>query len=311
MSSSLGFQFLIYALWRGGTAFFPGDNFENTLRAFEDYKVQCLVGSPGGFENLLRWFDVIPVVPEQHRGHVLRRRRPVALAVKPAALAHLLASDSGLWLDRGEHVGDRARARDRRCAARGRLRDARRHRSDRRCVGHDSAAGPGGRGAGEERLCASTAISAIPRSRRKVFRNGWFYPGDIGTLSADNLLGRHRARAGRAQSRRRQDQSGDDRGGAVAVQGRHRGGGLQPCPTSTASTRFARSVVSAEKLDEQPLRAHCEELHCRGHSRRPNTFSSTVCRTTKWARSTAAVCRMLVNQRGWPPVVAPRFRWAA
>jgi acyl-CoA synthetase (AMP-forming)/AMP-acid ligase II len=59
VSSSLGFQFLIYTLWRGGTAFFPGKDFESTLPVFEDYKVQCVVGSPGGFENLLRWFDVI------------------------------------------------------------------------------------------------------------------------------------------------------------------------------------------------------------------------------------------------------------
>ena len=47
-------------LWRGGTIFFPGDDFGNTLRVIEDYRVQCLIGSPGGFENLLRWFDTVP-----------------------------------------------------------------------------------------------------------------------------------------------------------------------------------------------------------------------------------------------------------
>src|SRR5271169_971531 len=56
VSSSLGFQFLMYALSRGGTAFFPGENFESTLRAIDDYKVQCMVGAPGGFETLLRWY---------------------------------------------------------------------------------------------------------------------------------------------------------------------------------------------------------------------------------------------------------------
>ena len=60
LSSYLGFQCLIYGLWRGGTIFFPGDDFGNTLRVFEDYRVQCLIGSPGGFENLLRWFDTVP-----------------------------------------------------------------------------------------------------------------------------------------------------------------------------------------------------------------------------------------------------------
>ena len=60
VSSSLGFQFLIYALSRGGTAFFPGGDFETTFPAFEQYKIQCVVGSPGGFENLLHWFDAVP-----------------------------------------------------------------------------------------------------------------------------------------------------------------------------------------------------------------------------------------------------------
>ena len=60
VSSSLGFQFLIYALSRGGTAFLPGRDFETTLPAFEQYKIQCVVGSPGGFENLLHWFDAVP-----------------------------------------------------------------------------------------------------------------------------------------------------------------------------------------------------------------------------------------------------------
>src|SRR5262249_25027207 len=60
LSSSLGFQVLIYTLSRGGPAFFPGPDFGSTLRVIEDYKVQCLVGSPGGFENLLRWFYAVP-----------------------------------------------------------------------------------------------------------------------------------------------------------------------------------------------------------------------------------------------------------
>src|ERR1700733_1060771 len=60
ISSSLGFQFLIYTLWRGGMAFFPGKDFQSTLPVLDQYKVQCLTGSPGGFENLLRWFDLVP-----------------------------------------------------------------------------------------------------------------------------------------------------------------------------------------------------------------------------------------------------------
>ena len=60
VSSSLGFQFLMYTLSRGGTAVFPGETFAATLPVIEAYKVQCLVSSPGGYENLLSWFDTVP-----------------------------------------------------------------------------------------------------------------------------------------------------------------------------------------------------------------------------------------------------------
>ena len=37
---------------------FPGSGLADTFPALEQYKVQCMVASPGGFENLVRWFDV-------------------------------------------------------------------------------------------------------------------------------------------------------------------------------------------------------------------------------------------------------------
>src|SRR5262249_54442763 len=54
ITTSLGFQMLVYTLWRGGTMFFTGATFEATMRALEQYKVQCMVASPGGLEGLLR-----------------------------------------------------------------------------------------------------------------------------------------------------------------------------------------------------------------------------------------------------------------
>ena len=56
-STSLGFQFLIYTLWRGGTVFMTGDNVDAVFQAFEYYKVQCVVASPGGLANLLQYCD--------------------------------------------------------------------------------------------------------------------------------------------------------------------------------------------------------------------------------------------------------------
>src|ERR1043165_157742 len=56
-SSSLGFQSIVHTLCRGGLAMFAGEDFASTLRAMQDYKVECLISSPGGFENWLRLID--------------------------------------------------------------------------------------------------------------------------------------------------------------------------------------------------------------------------------------------------------------
>jgi acyl-CoA synthetase (AMP-forming)/AMP-acid ligase II len=60
LTSEQGFRWIIYTLWRGGTVFLPGKTFETTLKSFEDYKTQCLVSSPDGLENLVKWFGAAP-----------------------------------------------------------------------------------------------------------------------------------------------------------------------------------------------------------------------------------------------------------
>jgi acyl-coenzyme A synthetase/AMP-(fatty) acid ligase len=57
LSTSLGFQFLIYTLWRGGMYFFIGNSVEDTLQAFEQYKVQGWIAAPSGLANLLSYFE--------------------------------------------------------------------------------------------------------------------------------------------------------------------------------------------------------------------------------------------------------------
>src|SRR6185436_16980886 len=60
ITASLGFQFLLAALWRGGTYFLPGDSFESTLTAMEQFKTQCVLAPPSGLELLLKWFEMTP-----------------------------------------------------------------------------------------------------------------------------------------------------------------------------------------------------------------------------------------------------------
>ena len=187
ISSSLGFQFLIYALSRGGTAFFTGDNFASTLRVIEDYKVQCLVGSPGGFENLLRWFDAVPAYQSNVEvifcgGDVLSRS--LSDRLRSRICSHLIAAygsteASMLAVAHAHEIADAPRA-----------------------VGFvtpgvviqivdsfGTLLSPGQEG--RVRVRSEYAVDGYlgdPEESKSVFRDGWFYPGDLGTLSADGLL---------------------------------------------------------------------------------------------------------------------------
>jgi acyl-CoA synthetase (AMP-forming)/AMP-acid ligase II len=257
LSSSLGFQFLIYALWRGGTAFFPGDNFESTLRVFEDYKVQCLVGSPGGFENLLRWFDVTPSYQSNIEvlfcaGDALLRTLSDRLRAR--ICSHLVsvygATETSMSATAHAHeIADAPRA-----------------------VGFVTpgvaiqivdASGtivpPGQEGA--VRVRSEYAVDGYfgnPEESSKVFRNGWFYPGDVGTLNADNLL----VITGREQAVLN---LGGDKINPETIElvlSQFKGvieAAAFSIPNEYGVGEVCAVVVSAEKLDEQPLRAHCQQ----------------------------------------------------
>ena len=187
VSSSLGFQFLIYALWRGGTAFFPGKDFATTLPAFEQYKVQCMVGSPGGFENLLRWYDVAAAYQSDIEvvlcaGDVLSR--PLSDRLRARICSHLVtfygSTEASMSATAHAHeIADVPRA-----------------------VGFVTpdvtiqvvdAAGTilSPDQEGYVRLKSKFAVDQYfgnPEESSKVFREGWFYPGDLGRLSSDGLL---------------------------------------------------------------------------------------------------------------------------
>jgi acyl-coenzyme A synthetase/AMP-(fatty) acid ligase len=187
LSSSLGFQLLLYTLWRGGAAFFPGKDFEATLPIFDQYKVQCLVGSPAGFETLMRGVDGLP----QYQSDI--RLMLCAGGVMPAPLSH--------------------RLRSRICSHLVTAYDTAEAGVSATAYAHDIAAIPGAVGyatpgttiqvvgadgtiLSPDRNGAVRVKSAFAADRyfgeddrpAGPFRDGWFYPGDAGALSAEGLL---------------------------------------------------------------------------------------------------------------------------
>ena len=187
VSSSLGFQFLIYTLQRGGTVFFPGDDFQSTLPAIEQYKVQCIVGSPGGFENLLRWFDLVP----EYQSNI------DLLLCAGAVLSQTLS--------------DRLRARI--CSHLVTYYGSTEASMSAVAHAHELSEFPQAVGfvtpgvtietvdasgavlpAGTEGYIRLKTVYAVdhyfrnPEETAKVFRDGWFYPGDIGRVTPENIL---------------------------------------------------------------------------------------------------------------------------
>jgi acyl-CoA synthetase (AMP-forming)/AMP-acid ligase II len=187
ISSSLGFQFLVYTLSRGGTAFFPGEDFPSTLRVIEDYGVQCLIGSPGGFENLLRWFESLPAYQSRIEtifcgGDVLSRS--LSDRVRSRICPHLVAAygsteASMSAVAHAHEIADVPRAVG--FVTPGVVVQI---------VNASGTLQPPGK-EGQVRVRSEFAVDHYLgdlEESKKAFRDGWFYPGYLGTLSEDGLL---------------------------------------------------------------------------------------------------------------------------
>jgi acyl-CoA synthetase (AMP-forming)/AMP-acid ligase II len=57
LPSSVGFRHMLHILSRGGTFFFPGATPMDTLQTFELYRVQGLIASPGGLSGFLKFYE--------------------------------------------------------------------------------------------------------------------------------------------------------------------------------------------------------------------------------------------------------------
>ena len=255
VSSSLGFQFLIYALWRGGTAVFPGRNFENTLRAFEDFKVQCLVGSPGGSENLLRWFDLVPTYRSNIQGmfcggDVLSQS--LSHRLRARICSHLVtfygSTEASMSATAHAHeIADVPRAV-------GFVTPG----VDIQVVDHANTILPSG-DEGRVRIRSAYAVDdyfGSPEESRLVFREGWFYPGDLGAVRADGL----RVITGREQAVLN---LGGDKISAESVElvlmqfDGVREAAAFSSPNEYGNNEIHAALSSRQKLDEQLLRTHC------------------------------------------------------
>ena len=187
LSTSLGYLLLIYVLTRGGLIVLPGRSHLHAMNACDFYHVQSWVGSPGGLADLLAAY-------EEAKGRRCNFRG-------------MLAGGSMLSKALSERV------RGRMCANLVSAYGATETNMVATAPAFVSAEFPGAVGYLTPGMVVETVDGAdkplpagsegiirvrgpynvagyvgAPDESVRAFRDGWFYPGDIGSLTADNML---------------------------------------------------------------------------------------------------------------------------
>jgi acyl-CoA synthetase (AMP-forming)/AMP-acid ligase II len=258
LGSALGYSFLVYTLGRGGTVFFRGASLEDTLRAFEMFRVDAMVATPATLAQMLAACEKYPSIGVHFDTIVSggsHLPRPLVQRLWPRLCRNLVTVYGSN--ETGSAVT--APAPD--------------------IAGFPGAAGypvPGVRvqivddndcplPAGSEGIVRLASEYGVDRyiddaaDSAKVFRDGWFYPGDLGSLTPDKLL---------ILSGRQRDllNIGGGKMAATAIEAALLSfPGVREAGVFSATSRLGveevwAAIVATEEIDGEALRAHCRAL---------------------------------------------------
>lgn len=255
LAAALGYQFLTYILGRGGTIFFRGDDVENTLRSLEVFQVDAMLSTPTTLAQFLANCDRYPAI-DVHFDTIISGGsllpRSLAERVRPRLCSHLItgygstetAISATTPAHRIAHIPGAA----------GYVTPGIRMEIVDEA---DRLVPPGIEGI--VRVASDFAVDCYiddPIESAQVFRNGWFYPGDLGSLTADNLL---------IVSGRQNDVLNAG-GGKIAAEKIETAltsfKGVTQAAVFMATSKLGTeevwaAVVCREKVDPESLRAHC------------------------------------------------------
>ena len=187
LASSYGFQWIVWLLSRGGAVFLRGTDAAETMQAFELYKVQGMVAAPSGLAEFVEIYEQSPdfTCPFEvivAGGSLLWKS--LADRVRMRMCPHLVTSYgasefSPIAVGPNHQICDIAGAVGYVCAgATVQAVDT----SDRPLASGET---------GLIRVRGDFLVDGYvgnPKDADQAFRNGWFYPGDIGAVTADNVL---------------------------------------------------------------------------------------------------------------------------
>jgi acyl-CoA synthetase (AMP-forming)/AMP-acid ligase II len=194
LSTPLGFQVLIATLWRGGALFLTGDP-QQTVNSLPIYKVQNMVASPSGLQALLEAAEARPEY-QCNLQAVFCGGSILSNALSDRARARICANltkgygstEATMVASMPAHFAPDVQG------AVGRILPG----IDVEIVDkQDAALRPGDEGIVRIRSeYGAKEYLNDPEETGRVFRNGWFYPGDLGYVTPDNML----VISGRAQA---------------------------------------------------------------------------------------------------------------
>ena len=255
LTTAAAFRYLLYVLFKGGTIFFFGEDPVSTIQSFDLYKVQAMIASPYAMGEYLKFFDAHG---EFHCGfdYVACAGGIVSKVLSERIRARL---SSNLVLSYGStEAGSVA------CAPAHLIADI------PNAVGFVSpwitveavdefgtTLAPGKPGVirikGPYNV---TGYVGDPEESAKAFRDGWFYPGDVGYVTADKVL----VILGRVDTVLN---IGGDKVGPESVEEVLTAfDGIEQAAAFSVADEFGNAnlwaaVVARSGFDEGALRAHC------------------------------------------------------
>jgi acyl-CoA synthetase (AMP-forming)/AMP-acid ligase II len=187
LTASFGYTWMMYILSRGGAIFLRGADPAETMQAFDLYKVQCMIAAPSGIMEFLDYYErspdfACPFDVMMASGSLLSRA--LSERVRARMCSNLLATYGAT------EISPMA------CAPAYRIAEIQGAVGyiapwvEAQVVDHDDQPlEPGVEGL--IRMRGHTCVNGYlgdPAGSETFFRDGWFYPGDIGTITADRLL---------------------------------------------------------------------------------------------------------------------------
>jgi acyl-CoA synthetase (AMP-forming)/AMP-acid ligase II len=187
VATSLGYYFLIYILSRGGTLFPRGESIEDTLRSFGIFSVQALVSSVSNLSYLVDLCERDPSLAF-HVDTIFCGGSVISPAmlerVRPRLCSHLFCRYSAT--ETGTTATAPAEQIVQIPGAVGYVAPG----VSVQIVDDSGQCLPAGR-KGIVRIASEVGVDRYfddPETSSEFFRDGWFYPGDLGSLTPENLL---------------------------------------------------------------------------------------------------------------------------